>query len=55
MTTTDKYAVEGSFNLKTSRDKACMLYFIRIYLSLLEICKECLMRGGTKTHTKYSQ
>ena len=25
-----------------------MIYFIQIYLSLLEICKECLMRERTK-------
>ena len=48
MTSIDKYEVEGSFNLKTSKNNIMYAFFIRIYLSLMEICKECLMREHAK-------
>ena len=44
MPTTDKYAVETSFNLKNPHRISCILSFIQIYLIFLEIFKELLMR-----------
>ena len=52
MTCTDKEEVEGSFDLKNLEIILCTLSFILIYLSLLEIWKECLMREDTEQQYK---
>ena len=44
MTFTNKEEVEGSLNKKNLKIILCTLSFILIYLSFLEILKECLMR-----------
>ena len=48
MTSTDKEKFEGSFNLKNPELIICTLSFILIYMSLLEIWKELLMREHKK-------
>ena len=48
MKTTGKNEIEGYFKFKTSRDNDMYIFLIQIYLSLVEIRKEYLMRVCSK-------
>ena len=41
--------------LKQAEIIPCILYFISIYLSVVEICKECLTRVCEKKHKIYTK